>query len=32
MMLVGLLWAAWMVWLQRRWLTDGIFAEEDKYE
>lgn len=32
MMLVGLVWAAWMVWLQRRWLTDGMFAEEDKYE
>jgi hypothetical protein len=29
MMVVGLAWAAWMVWLQRERLSDSPFAETD---
>ena len=30
MMVTGLAWAAWMVWLQKKRLSDSPFAEEDK--
>ena len=31
MMLLGLLWAAWMIWLQKARLSDSPFAEDDPH-